>query len=216
MSASDNLRIEITLGSPMIAPVNDMYLDSLLMGLNNGDHHLATGETSIMASKLFYLNAGIGNQKRAFSKKVDRDKVAWMRFSKQANLKKGGRIAARAGSGRYKDVGGEENMPTQWISKAIGWCVGDKAEIKEILSGLKHLGAKTRLGFGRVIKVELFDDDKASKYALYRAQPLSFGEKEGYARAFTGLKAPYWQAKNRAEGFIYMGECPSEVLTTSV
>lgn len=60
---------------------------------------------------------------------------------------------------------------TQWALKASAFCIGDKVRIAELLEGLDQIGTKRRLGFGKVIDLEIFEDDRANDLWMFRNLP---------------------------------------------
>lgn len=60
---------------------------------------------------------------------------------------------------------------TQWARSAVAYCVGDLDEIERLLQGLDSIGARRRLGNGRIKAVEVHEDMRAHNLWSHRYLP---------------------------------------------
>lgn len=103
------------------------------------------------------------------------------------------------GSGRYKGY----RMPVFYRhAVSVSWyAVGNKLEIKRLLTGVTHLGKKCAYGWGRVIawQVESWKDDWSIKRdgKLMRAVPILNNQKKT-GTIFYGYRPEYWYHGNQA------------------
>lgn len=65
---------------------------------------------------------------------------------------------------------------TQWARRAVAFCIGDKAEITDLLGRIEHIGARRRLGGGRVVSVDIVEDEAAHELAKRRYLPAAASE----------------------------------------
>jgi len=217
-------RVDICLGSPMVEQTSPMFLDSLLGALNHGDHALAESDGVPMASIVFLLDK-LGHDKRnpsksarrGFTRKPAVDQCASEYLRTDGLLIEGKRIGSMrlkpvVSSGKLKAYGGEGTYITsRWYSHAVAWGVGDIDSVRKILSGLTHLGAKSKLGYGAVTSLAVLPDKTAEKYWAYRVLPethASIDRPEMYVGVISPIKGPYWDSKGDVKAQLYIGDSP--------
>lgn len=84
-----------------------------------------------------------------------------------------------------------EFEPLFHADKLSAWVIGDKAKLEKLLSRVKHIGKKTKRGYGKVAKLVIEQDDFAHKAIQYRAMPWK--ETEHHKQAICAFKPPYWR-----------------------
>ena len=104
-------------------------------------------------------------------------------------------------NGRHKEY--RIPLPKQSCLKWRAYCVGDVAEIEDLLGGLHSVGKKRTQGFGRVLKwqiaaVKAFDYVQDGR--LIKAFPVAYPETSvlsggaAFSRYETAWTPPYWNA----------------------
>jgi CRISPR type IV-associated protein Csf3 len=222
VSRQDKFRVEFRLGSPLINGGDALHFDALIMALNEGVDHLSIDSDSgiKMASKLFFLRGAqyVDNghtSKTAWSRRAEKELLISEHID---GVLRPDVISGRAnhlvvtGSGGRKNYGGSSSTihHAMWYHVAVAWGVGDRAKIEAVLKRITGIGRHIRLGFGLVVDVQVFDDDKASEYCLMRnlSYVPIYDDNNNYAKGFVTTKAPYWSVKNKEIASIYIGECP--------
>lgn len=221
-------RVEITLGSPMVMMTNNIYLDAVLGGLNQGVDYLRRARKVPMASKFFFLDEfGISDdhneaktQRRGFTRKPPNDLVAAEYLRDNSLLSDGKRIGGIphkpvTGSGKRKQYGGEDTYySTIWYSHAIAWGVGNIESITRTLEKLTNLGGKSRLGYGAIIDLKIIEDDDAYTHWAKRVLPdgdeVVSDDSENYAKVLSPVSGPYWDQTKSVVAQIYIGDCPKK------
>lgn len=85
------------------------------------------------------------------------------------------------------------------------WCIGEQDHIEALLTHVEFLGAKRRLGHGKVQSIEVVEDERANR--LWELRPLPMDAKTSSAApacldripAFLPPRAPYWDRKFAVE-----------------
>ena len=92
--------------------------------------------------------------------------------------------------------------PVRQITKAVAWCMGDPDELGNLLdpsSGLvTALGAKARMGHGRISSFVITPDERACEMWKRRVLPW---EVEGAVPVRMAVHPPYWDVANIADAF---------------
>lgn len=223
MLRSDNngvgFRIEFTLGSPVLDGFNPLYLDALLGAVNNGVDFLTDSHGIKMGSQVFFepYNVQYNFQVRGWTRHMPFMLTMSERVSEYGVLRDAVRIGGFinkpvSGTGRLKNYGGtlEASDTLRWYKKAVAWGVGDIEQVREIANKIHHLGRKVRLGYGAVTKLTIIEDETAHVHWKKRALPAADFDVDDalYARNVVAIKGPYWDANNRRDAKVYIGECP--------
>lgn len=91
-----------------------------------------------------------------------------------------------------------EHFQVEHVKKVYCFGVGDVERVAELLSRLEFLGAKTRLGFGRIkeIEIEKINDEDCAWFH----RPLPKGSNYvalGYYPRLFRLRPPYWKHEDK-------------------
>lgn len=98
--------------------------------------------------------------------------------------------------------------PLKLVHAVEAWCIGDRDHIEALLAHVEFLGAKRRLGHGKVRCIRVVEDTRAEQ--LWALRPLP----HGLARPSTAqpcqevapfllpAHAPYWDSRNALEQLI--------------
>lgn len=234
MSHSDKFRIEIHLGSPLVSSGTPMYLDSLLGAVNNGKHHLDVSEHgSIKGSQFFFESMTDDMIKTGFTKRIEHQKAYNEEKDNHSSSSTGtgllceslrvGSVVSKSykiGSNRLKNYGGPDRfIASQWVKKATAWGIGDKQKVMELLSRVSNLGAKSRLGYGHVLSIDVIDDERAEEYWRYRVlaqeEPIDEHEEDNYVPHLSPIRGPYWQKNAAVPAKLYIGTPECTLTSTS-
>lgn len=86
----------------------------------------------------------------------------------------------------------------KFVSTLEAWCIGDRDALAGYLSGLDYIGPKRRLGHGRVSRIDVDSDPRASE--LWKLRPLPVeriqrtdDETDTHVEVDAPVQAPYWQ-----------------------
>lgn len=110
-------------------------------------------------------------------------------------------IAPKAGvldtaRGLFKNTSMTYGLKAVWALEA--WCIGDRDLIEQYLATIEFIGAKRRLGHGRVESWDVSLDDRAE--ALWRLRPLprdtTADSKTSGVPMPLPLCSPYWAPQN--------------------
>lgn len=226
MGTMQPLRLEWTLATPMVAGAHPLHLDALaayaVTERSLRDGMVTQGRIADLANELPLQRAsqlgtwcwkasaltleGGQHSMRYWTRKTDTDDVAR-------------RIEAGQIDGRYKfplkpyaikvdTVRGLFKQqfkfyPVRQIAKAVAWCVGDPDELGELLdpaAGLvTALGAKSRMGHGRIASLEITIDERANDLWQRRVMPWPV---EGGAPVRMAVRPPYWQVENVVDAYV--------------
>lgn len=89
------------------------------------------------------------------------------------------------------------------VSDLQAWCVGDMDRIAELLAPeagyITYLGAKSRMGYGRIIDFSIEIDEQASEKWMSRVLPWPAPD---CIEVEAAVAPPYWDAKNRTTAWI--------------
>ena len=220
------LRIEWTLGTPMVAGAHPLHLDALVAyavteeALRSGRHasgsirDLATelpldkevrdGEWAWKASALS-VAAGGSHSMRFWTRKTDA-----MDYAERVA---GGGIEGKfrfplkpyaykidTQRGIFKQL--FKFFPVRQVDKVVAWCIGDLDRLEEILAPeagyITHLGSKTRMGFGRITSFSIQVDEAA--HANWERRVLPWPH-EGAVAMRISAHPPYWAQDNQREAF---------------
>lgn len=87
-------------------------------------------------------------------------------------------------------------------SKAVAYCVGDADELSMLLDPenglLTHIGKRSRLGQGRILKVLITPDEDAMTLWKHRILPW---KEEGYLGLEANVIPPYWDAAQKVSAW---------------
>lgn len=99
--------------------------------------------------------------------------------------------------GRFKAY--DMRVPLQWCTSATAYCIGDREEIKKLLSRVSNLGKFGRHNLGLVKSFTIEEDPEAQDKWRYRALPLLDVNNvlPGYAAAWGRAWPPYWLRTDR-------------------
>ncbi len=88
---------------------------------------------------------------------------------------------------------------TQWMEKAVAWCVGDKDEIEKLLSQLPYIGKQGRNGWGLVESFTVEECPEANEGWKLRVLPSDIvgASETEYAPVYSAPRAPYWNKQAR-------------------
>lgn len=93
--------------------------------------------------------------------------------------------------------------PIRQVSQLQAWCVGDIDRIAELLSPeagfINYIGAKGRMGHGRVVDFEIQSDPDAETKWQSRALPWPHKD---FLEVEAATEPPYWEAANRTRAWI--------------
>jgi CRISPR type IV-associated protein Csf3 len=94
--------------------------------------------------------------------------------------------------------------PVRQVRTLQAWCIGDLDRLAELLqpeSGLiNYIGAKGRMGHGRVMNFDIQSDDSAVEKWTQRVLPWP---KDGYIPVQAAAAPPYWDVSNRTDAWIH-------------
>ena len=83
----------------------------------------------------------------------------------------------------------------QQVSKATAWCIADRERLEELLSRIDYLGARRRIGRGRITALEIVEDPSATERWRERllAEPA-----DGFIPLHGVSSPPYWDRRRAA------------------
>ena len=94
--------------------------------------------------------------------------------------------------------------PMVLASEARAWCIGDRAQLNELLSTVHYIGALGKLGYGHIEGMEIKADPAANWKWLNRDLPdvpavrREIDGKDLFADSIdASFRPPYWDHKNR-------------------
>ena len=225
MSGMQPLRLEWTLATPMVASAHPLHLDALVAyavterALRDG--LVTQGLIADLANELPIQRAVRDGswcwQASALTLEGGQHSMRyWTRKTDAHDLAR--RIEAGQIAGRYKfplkpyaikidTVRGMFKQhfkfyPVRQISKAVAWCVGNPDELGELLdpaAGLVTvLGAKARMGHGRIASLDITVDERANELWQRRVMPWSV---DGSVPVRMAVRPPYWQVENVMDAY---------------
>jgi CRISPR type IV-associated protein Csf3 len=93
--------------------------------------------------------------------------------------------------------------PVRSVKQVLAWCIGDLDRIAELLapeSGfISYLGARTRMGYGRITDFNIEIDESANDSWKSRVLPW---EEAGCIEVEAATEPPYWELNNRTRAWI--------------
>jgi len=95
---------------------------------------------------------------------------------------------------------------TTEVEKVVGYCVGDKERIEEILIDygfVNHIGKRRRTGHGNIKSITIEIDDSAGDMWKNRVKPWPLSKDDIKIKA--AIKAPYWKIDNSIDAFCPKG-----------
>ncbi|RQZ31662.1 type IV CRISPR-associated protein Csf3 [Burkholderia sp. Bp9017] len=94
-------------------------------------------------------------------------------------------------------------FPVRQVEQVHAWCVGDEDRLVDLLSPetgyVTHLGAKARMGYGRIRSFHIERDDAARDLWQRRVLPWPHEGAEAVAMA---TRPPYWAVDTRGIAYV--------------
>lgn len=94
-------------------------------------------------------------------------------------------------------------FPVRDVRQLQAWCVGDIDRLAELLSPeaghITYLGAKKRMGFGRIVDFQIEPDEQALENWKLRVLPWS---EDDCVKVQAATKMPYSDVANQAEAWV--------------
>lgn len=202
------LHIVFRLSTPMRAPEAPIHLDALLAwsavhagsvpDLTRQDklpldiYRAADGAWVWKASQLVFQTGH--RQSLPMTRRLDIDECArdqHVRFdAPRLNV-------LTPGTGPFKSYA--FRSPLVDVNEAHAWCVGDKADIIDLLRRITHVGKLARIDCGRVANVDVLDDpDPSAERWTIRTMPDA---RPSFNAAIATLRPPYWQREARVSAW---------------
>ena len=110
-----------------------------------------------------------------------------------------GALQLNTSAGLLKEV--YITYPLKLVHALEAWCIGDPDHIEALLAHVEFLGAKRRLGHGRVRTIKVVEDERATQLWALRPLPIECGTStiasacQDRAPFRVPPRAPYWDAK---------------------
>jgi CRISPR type IV-associated protein Csf3 len=193
------IRIDFDLASPVIEPTYPMHLDGLLAwaavdeAIEAGvERPLATQESLPLASQngVWCASAVLfdySNSAETVAMVKRTDPLAISDALVSGVLKKApNKLNLQSGPWRQALFFSQ----CRHARVATAYCVGDKQRVESLLERVRYLGAKRRLGFGRVQSITVVDDETAREG--WKKRVLSHQE-QGYVPIQAVTSPPYWE-----------------------
>lgn len=225
MSRMQPLRLEWTLASPMVAGAHPLHLDALVAyavtqrAMQDGT---AAGRSfDELASELPLQRAGEADEwcwqasaldiaagpysMRLWTRKTDEMDYARRMERQQIDVRLKFPLKRFAGKidtsrGIFKEH--FKFFQVRQVHRVQAWCVGDAEALGELLdpaAGLvTALGAKVRMGFGRVLTFEMHEDEEG--LVQWRRRVLPWPE-AGSVPVRMAVRPPYWHGDNVRDAF---------------
>ena len=186
------LRIEIDLVGPVERPARPIHLDSLIANLmvmrdmpNETD--VATIRAHIETLPLGRVDVGGDWVWQASTLAFDWTTPPMQEFATRAIRPDA--IADTLKTGLITNFGVDTAIDTargqlksatyahefQWARGAVAYCIGDRETLTDLLSGLESVGARRRLGNGRVSALRVVEDVRARDLWMRRYLPQGAG-----------------------------------------
>ena len=173
------LRIEIDLIGPVERPARPIHLDSLIANLmvtRDIPHETDVATIRAHIDRLPLARTEIGGDWvwQASSVAFDWTTPPMQEFATRAirpeaiaDVLNTGMITNFRPDTKIDTARGQLKSATyahefQWARAAVAYCVGDQAEIEDLLDGMESIGARRRLGNGRVSAVRVVPDERAT------------------------------------------------------
>ena len=226
MSANDTpLRLTWQLASPIVVGAYPLHLDALVafalaqeMAQNNGgvqdltatlklplDQEIREGKTCVKASALLPTESG-EHSMRMWTRKSDpydyaaRLEAGQFAVKTKFPLKPHG-IKFDTQRGTFKQM--FKFFAVRHVRTVQAWCVGDMDRLAELLAPeaglITYLGAKTRMGYGRVLEFDIQHDEMAREIWAKRVLPWPVPNGVEIEAASS---LPYWEVKNRGVAYV--------------
>lgn len=212
------LRIECRLATPWHPPAFGLHLDGLLAWSLVQDakaaradlvdyeaiisdlplerHLLAThpgGGHSVWCASQFVPVGWLGQERRYMTAKTSVEDMSHWIGRKVVETKGGSTIDTARGIAKNSQA----YYTVEHVRGLRAWCVGDRDAITDLLSRVRAVGVKTRIGLGTLLPYAdgaLWDvraDEQASQLWRRRSSPERLIEDS--FRAIGSWRAPYWQ-----------------------
>jgi len=182
------LRIEIDLVGPVERPTRPIHLDSLIANLmvtRDMPHEtdVATIRAHIETLPLGRVDIGGDWVWQASTLAFDWTTPPMQEFATRAIRPDA--IADTLKTGLITNFGVDTAIDTargqlksatyahefQWARGAVAYCIGDRETLTDLLSGLESVGARRRLGNGRVSALRVVEDARAASLWMRRYLP---------------------------------------------
>jgi CRISPR type IV-associated protein Csf3 len=98
--------------------------------------------------------------------------------------------------------------PLKMVHAVEAWCIGDQDHVEALLNHVEFLGAKRRLGHGKVRRISVAEDERADDLWALRPIPASaLPPTRAHACQNRTLfrvppRAPYWDLKNAVDQLV--------------
>ena len=182
------LRIEIDLVGPIERPARPIHLDSLIANLLVRDEIPHETDVATIRERIADLpleRADVGGDWvwKASTLAFDWSSQPMQEFATRAirpqavaEVLKTGLITNYGIDTKIDTARGQLKSATyaheiQWARAAVAYCVGDRVRLTDLLSGLESVGARRRLGNGRVREVRIVEDVRAADLWMRRYLP---------------------------------------------
>jgi len=216
------LRLTWELASPIVASANPFHLDAIVMFAVAQETAFASGgvvdetlqldipiEQAIQgnlscwkASALLAVEPG-EHAMRFWTRKSDAYDYAQRMEAGHLKSRAKFPLVKESYSQKFDTVrGGFKQMfkhyPVREVKAIQAWCIGDMDRLTELLAPdagyITYLGAKARMGHGRVKSFAIDVDENAHEFWKRRILPW---EQPGYVQIEAAVRPPYWDLKNR-------------------
>ena len=105
----------------------------------------------------------------------------------------GNKQSANTSAGRWREF--RVPVAAHSTSKLVAMAIGNMAELQRLLDGVTHIGKKSSIGYGRVVKWEVIPHPHTLEDVLSnRAVPVESGLTDGRMERHRGWTPPYWHA----------------------
>lgn len=208
----ESLKITINLRTPMVMPKQALHLDALLgalvvsqvmaeqgEGINPAEHHYNLPVERFEHNGEWVFKA---SQLRLHQESSE----LWMQtgridLAEAAQHREEGWLNMRAN--RPNTAGGPFKTSLNWLNIAngylTGYCVGNKAELEQLLAGCRQVGGNRCAGWGRVMEVLVESVPESECDWQDRVMPQGTpGLDESHALGVSCLNSPYWE-RNRMQ-----------------
>lgn len=235
MNTSTPMKVTFHLSSPMSDPAHPIHLDGLLawayvesltddsqcktiddarraLPLDKFDthDHYPIWKASILECGL--RGGMIGAEtKRMLLRKTDVEQMSVLKEKGMFSDRKSSGFDANPFSGDQLNGSSgwarnfQEFYPIKDYATATAYCVGNMDAVKLLLDKIKWVGKRGVRGHGKVVRVDVIEDESAHTLCLKRALPLDFfveNMPSNYYRALTTVCNPYWDSSLRVHGWL--------------
>lgn len=226
MSANGTpLRLTWQLASPIVIGAYPLHLDALVAfalaqetAQTHGGvqdfaatlnlplaHEIRDGKTCVMASALLPVEPG-EHSMRMWTRKSDPYEYAAR--IEAGHLSSRTRFPLKPYALKFDTQRGTfkqmfKFFAVRHVRTVQAWCVGDMDRLTELLAPeaglITYLGAKTRMGYGRVLEFDIAYDEMANECWTKRILPWSTPNSVQIEAASS---LPYWEIKNRGVAYV--------------